>query len=89
MSPHLVQRCDTVETVEVLAYAVPAGVEAIKAAIEKSPHADVTIRIIKGIGHGIMSRVEERQLFFMPGYPELMLEWISQRVTIERRWAEN
>ena len=43
----LVQRCDTVETVEVQAPAVPAGVGAIKAAIEKSPHADVTIRILK------------------------------------------
>ncbi len=36
-----------------------------------------------------MTRDEERRLFFMPGYPELMLEWISQRVTIERRWEEN
>lgn len=65
---------------------VPASIKAIEEARKKNPHADIVVKVFEGTGHGIMTRGEGRLLYFMPGYPELMLEWMKQRLTINTEW---
>ena len=67
---------------------VEASVREIEQARSNNVNADITMKVFQGTGHGLMVRGDGNRLFFKPGYHELMLEWLSERVAINIQWPD-